>query len=81
MTIQTLRLSEVAALEQFRCDRRWSYRQLAADVSDVCDVHMPEPTLTRALTVPMARLRKTTVYPLRKYLATLKRTKKLKVAS
>jgi hypothetical protein len=73
MTTETLSAAEIAALEQFRCDRRWSYRQLAADVSEVCGVLMPESSLTRAMTVPMARLRKTTIHPLRKYLVSLKK--------
>lgn len=76
-TLETLKASEIAALEDFRCSRRWSYRQLAADVSAVCACTMPEPTLTRALTVSRARLRKTTIYPLRKYLTALKRAKQL----
>jgi hypothetical protein len=82
MTTETLTADEITALEQFRCDRRWSYRQLAADVSEVCRVSMPESSLTRAMTVPMARLRKTTIHPLRKYLRSLKqRAKQLEATS
>ncbi len=82
MTTETLTAAEIATLEEFRCERRWSYRQLAADVSDACGVLMPESSLTRALTIPRARLRKTTIYPLRKYLAGLKqRARNLEAAS
>jgi hypothetical protein len=68
-----LNATELETLEHFRLECRWTYRQLAESISSVTELRMPEPTLIRALTkaVP-SRLRLTTVYPLRKYLAWLK---------
>lgn len=62
--------TEVKRFETLRLTRRWSYRELAADVSRVCGVAMPENTLRRAL-VSDGPVRPTTSHPLRKYLAQL----------
>jgi hypothetical protein len=59
--------TELAELERFRLDRRWSYREFAEAISEFLGVRMPEPTLTKALTMP-GPLLATTAHPIRKYL-------------
>jgi hypothetical protein len=75
MALETLTASEISAIEEHRLARRWSYRELAADVSDQTDTDMPEATLYKALAEPRRPLRATTVHPIRRYLALISTTK------
>lgn len=69
MANEILTASEIAAIEEHRLTRRWSYRELAEDLSARTGIPMPEVTLYKALSEPRRPLRKTTVFPIRKYVA------------
>jgi hypothetical protein len=73
MANETLLAAEIAAVEEHRLNRRWSYRELAEDLSERTGISMPEVTLYKALAEPRRPLRATTVHPIRRYLALIQK--------
>jgi hypothetical protein len=73
MPTELLTATEIATIEEYRHARRWSYRQLAADVSQRTKILVPEVTLYKAIAEPRRKLRSTTVYPIRLYLSLMQR--------
>ena len=63
---QPLSRAQIRQLEDLRQSRRWSYRELADDISRLCHVTMPEPTITKAL--GGRSILPTTAYPILLYL-------------
>jgi len=71
MPTETLTAREIGAIEEFRLQRRWSYRELAEDFTTRTGIDMPEITLYKALAEPRRRLRATTIHPIRRYLSAI----------
>lgn len=71
MALETLTAAEIDAIEDYRCAREWTYRELAVSISARTGARMPEPTLYKALTETDRPMRRTTLYRFRRYLELL----------
>lgn len=62
---------ELMALEHLRLERGWTYDEFAAEITRVAGIRLPSATLVRLLTTdaPHRGRRRSTIYPIRKFLA------------